>query len=169
MSYSYNLKEREEIEKRLLHKILKNKKAKVFTLERGYNNRVLGFSPYRLNNDTNLVQSRFTSYKYGNLSRQIHNSSCCERYHIEKQIYELLPYKEQYIHLIYDRISKSYKEYVRFCNLYDIPLVKKQTYNTLCNLIKKWRIVSGNLHYKMTQSEKRKLKKIYKKSLTNKN
>ena len=54
MSYSYNLKEREEIEKRMLHKILK-KKAKVFTLERGYNNKVLGFSPYRLNNDTTMT------------------------------------------------------------------------------------------------------------------
>ena len=47
-------------------------------------------------------------------------------------------------------------------------LIKLQKFNQVCNLIKKWRKISIDMHYKMTPDEKRKLKKIFKESNSNK-
>lgn len=159
------LEERKDIERRMLHKVIKHKKddnIKIYNLERGYNNKLLGFSPYKLNNDTNKYQCCYTSYKYSNLSRQIHQQKG-KRSDLEKEIYNLVPYKTQYIHLAYNKWVKGYEKFKIFCNENNLPLLKKVEYSKLIKLINKWKIESGKLHYKMDKREKRKLKKLFNK------
>ena len=155
--------ERKDIERRMLHKIIRNKKSdniKIYNLGRGYNNKLLGFSPYRLNNDTNKYQNCFTSYKYSKLSNKIHNQDS-KRKDLEREIYKLVPYKTQYIHLAYNEWIRGYDIYRDFCDSKNIPLLKKVDYKKLLKLINQWKIESGKVHYKMNKQEKRKLKKLY--------
>lgn len=72
--------------------------------------------------------------------------------------------KEQYIHLFYEKVFKDYNTYKKYCNQNNKQIIKLQKFNQVCNLIKKWRRISVDMHYKMTPDEKRKLKKILKES-----
>lgn len=159
------LEERKNIEKRMLYKIIKHNKnnINIHNLERGYNNKLLGFSPYRLNKDTDKYQDCETGYKYSHLSSVIHKQNG-KRKNLESRIYNLVPYKHQYIHLIYNEWLKGYDEFKIFCNDKYLPILNKVDYNKLIKLINKWKIESGKLHYKMSRNEKRKLKKLFDKN-----
>lgn len=160
------LEERKNIEKRMLHKIIRNKKSddvKIYNLERGYNNKLLGFSPHRLNIDTNKEQNIFTSYKYSNLSYKIHKQDS-KRKDIEKEIYKLIPYNTKYIHLSYNEWLLSYDSFKLFCDRKGLPVLCRVGYRKLVKLIKQWKNESGKFHYKLKKHEKRKLKKLFDKN-----
>lgn len=151
---------RKKIESYNINKLVSNKEAKIYLLERGYNGRILSFSPYSLNTNTNLYSDN--AYKYSGLSRAIHNEIDNPRNIVEKEILKLIPNDfSTFFHLFIKEIS-SYGKYVNYCNNYNIPLMKKEKYYTLLKLIKKWRILSQKAHYCPTKQQKRKLKKIYK-------
>lgn len=151
---------RKKIESHNTNKLVSNKEAKIYSLERGYNGRILSFSPYSLNTNTNLYSDN--AYKYSGLSRAIHNEIDNPRNIVEKEILKLIPNDfSTFFHLFIKEIS-SYGKYVNYCNNYNIPLMKKEKYHTLLKLIKKWRILSQKAHYCPTKQQKRKLKKIYK-------
>lgn len=151
---------RKKIESYNTNKLVSNKEAKIYLLERGYNGRILSFSPYSLNTNTNLYSDN--AYKYSGLSRAIHNEIDNPRNIVEKEILKSIPNDfSTFFHLFIKEIS-SYGKYVNYCNNYNIPLMKKEKYYTLLKLIKKWRILSQKAHYCPTKQQKRKLKKIYK-------
>lgn len=151
---------RKKIESYNINKLVSNKEAKIYLLERGYNGRILSFSPYSLNTNTNLYSDN--AYKYSGLSRAIHNEIDNPRNIVEKEILKLIPNDfSTFFHLFIKEIS-SYGKYVNYCNNYNIPLMKKEKYYTLLKMIKKWRILSQKAHYCPTKQQKRKLKKIYK-------
>ena len=151
---------RKKIESHNINKLVSAKEAKIYSLERGYNGRILSFSPHSLNTNTNLYSDN--AYKYSGLSRAIHNEIDNPRNLVEKEILKLIPNEySSFFHLFIKEIS-SYDKYVNYCNNYNIPLMKKEKYYTLLKLIKKWRILSQKAHYCPTKQQKRKLKKIYK-------
>lgn len=76
-------------------------------------------------------------------------------------IYNLVPYRNQYIHLTYNEWLKGYGKFKVFCNDNCLPVLSKIDYNKLVKLINQWKIESGKLHYKMSKNEKRKLKKLF--------
>lgn len=151
---------RKKIESHNTNKLVSAKDAKIYSLERGYNGRILSFSPYSLDKDTNLRS--VDGYKYSGLSHAIHNEKDNPRNIVEHDILQLIPNEfSSFFHLFIKEIS-SYGKYVNYCNNYNIPLMKKEKYYTLLKLIKKWRILSQKAHYCPTKQQKRKLKKIYK-------
>lgn len=151
---------RKKIESHNTNKLVSEKDTKIYSLERGYNGRILSFSPYSLDKNTNLRS--VDGYKYSGLSHVIHNEKDNPRNIVEQEILKLIPNEySSFFHLFIKEIS-SYGKYVNYCNEYNIPLMKKEKYNHLLKLIKKWRILSQKEHYSPTKQQKRKLKKIYK-------
>ena len=154
------LEMRKKIESHNTTKLVSTKDSKIYSLERGYNGRILSFSPYSLDKNTNLRS--VDGYKYSGLSHAIHNEKDNPRNLVEKEILKLIPNDySSFFHLFIKEIS-SYSKYVNYCNNYNIPLMKKEKYYHLLKLIKKWRILSQKEHYSPTKQQKRKLKKIYK-------
>lgn len=154
------LEMRQKIESHNINKLVSAKDAKIYSLERGYNGRILSFSPYSLNTNTNMYSEN--GYKYSGLSRAIHNEKDNPRNIVEQEILSLIPNDfSSFFHLFIKEIS-SYSKYLNYCNNYNIPLMTKEKYSTLLKLIKKWRILSQKEHYCPTKQQKRKLKKIYK-------
>ena len=154
------LEMRKKIESHNTTKLVSAKDTKIYSLERGYNGRILSFSPYSLDKSTNLRS--VDGYKYSGLSHMIHNEKDNPRNIVEQEILQLTPNDfSSFFHLFIKEIS-SYGKYLNYCNTYNIPLMKKEKYNHLLKLIKKWRILSQKEHYSPAKQQKRKLKKIYK-------
>ena len=106
-------------------------------------------------------------WRYYQLSKAIHEYYD-KRAKIENKIEELYGYKikKKYIHLFFEDVFKDYNTYRQYCNKNNKKIVKLQKFNQICNLIKKWRQLSADMHYKMTPQEKMKLKKLLKWSNT---
>ena len=161
MNYSELLEERKDVERRITHKLLSNNKAKVYEIKTGRNNRILSLSPYALNNTTSLTCSRYTRWKYAHLSSELHTYKDDRRV-IENKIKGIIPFKNKFVHLVFAEFE-TYESTKRYCDEYNIPAISKQEYNKMKKLINKWRILSEDLHYKMTKQDKRKLKKLFRK------
>ena len=154
-----------KLEKHLITELVSRDDVKIYTLERGHNKRILSFSPYAVNNNTNKYSS--DRGKYASLSNMIHKLPS-DRNAVENLILDLVPNKySRFFHLFLKMIA-DYNSYVRYCNYYSIPLLKKQDYNTLHKLIIRWRVLSQDEHYSLTKQQKRKLKKLHKNTINKK-
>lgn len=153
--------ERTDMENKIVKYICSHKKGECkINIQKGYNGRILSFSPYATRTQTNCRMDIEPLYKYSQLSRKIHNSERSERSKIERKIKEIIPIEGQYTHLVFNEYFEHYRSVIRYCNEYDIPLITKEQYNRVMKLIKKWKIESQKEHYKLSQQEKRKLKKL---------
>lgn len=153
--------QRKNIEKHIITQLVSRDDTRIYNIERGYNKRILSYSPRTAYEDTNM-DFYHENHRYSGLSQAIHNEKDSERNKVEKQILQLVPnYYSRFFHLFLKEIS-NYKNYVLYCNEFNIPLLKKEQYNTLSKLIKKWKILSQNEHYSPTKQEKRKMKKMSK-------
>jgi hypothetical protein len=167
MSYEELIEERKELEKFIIKLIVRNQKEniKLYKILRGENKRMLVFSPFSINKFSSLFISDILRWRYHQLSEEIHKYYD-DRFKIKYKIEKICGYeiKEQYIHLFYEKVFKDYNTYKKYCNQNNKQIIKLQKFNQVCNLIKKWRRISVDMHYKMTPDEKRKLKKILKES-----
>ena len=68
---------------------------------------------------------------------------------------------EKYVHIFLEEVFRDYDTYKKYCNQNKQKIIKLQKFNQICNLIKKWKKLSAEMHYKITSQEKRKLKKIF--------
>ena len=162
--YEKLLEERKNIEKRTTRKLFK-KDVKLYNLQRGHNARILALSPFALDNNSSTGVSYETRYKYNHISGKLHTYND-DRAKIEEQIYNILPYKPvQFLHLLYTEDFATYESTIQYCNDNNIAIIKKSDFNRMKKLINKWKIESSSLHYKLTKQEKRKIKKIYKKTI----
>ena len=164
MSYNELLEERKGIEKFIINLLVKNNResVKIHKILRGQDKRILSFSPFSANQYTSMYISDILRWRYYHLSKAIHEYYD-ERGKIENKIEELYGYKieNKYIHLFFEDVFKDYNTYRQYCNKNNKKIIKLQKFNQVCNLIKKWRRISADMHYKMTLQEKRKLKKIF--------
>lgn len=171
MTYEELIEELKELEKFIIKLIVRNRKEniKINKILRGENKRILSYSPFSINKFSSLFISDLLRWRYHQLSEEIHKYYD-DRSRIKYKIEEICGYeiKEQYIHLFYEKVFKDYDTYKKYCNQNNKNLIKLQKFNQVCNLIKKWRKISIDMHYKMTPDEKRKLKKIFKESNSNK-
>ncbi len=167
MSYEELIEERKNLEKFIIKLIVRNQKKniKLYKILRGENKRMLAFSPFSINKFSSLFISDILRWRYHQLSKAIHEYYD-ERGKIKNKIEELYGYKikNKYIHLFFEEVFKDYNTYKKYCNQNNKQIIKLQKFNQVCNLIKKWRRISVDMHYKMTPDEKRKLKKILKES-----
>ena len=162
--YEKLLEERKNIEKRTTRKLFK-KDVKLYNLQRGHNARILALSPFALDNNSNKYTGYETRYKYNHISGKLHTYNDV-RAEIEEKIYEILPYKPvQFIHLLFTENFETYESTMQYCNDNNIAMIKKSEYNRMKKLISKWKLASSDLHYKLSKQEKRKIKKIYKKTI----
>ena len=166
-SYNNLLEERKSIEERTTKKLFR-KNVKLYSLQRGHNARILALSPYALDNNSNTGTDFETRYKYNHISGRLH-TYIDKRAEIEEQIYSILPYKPvQFVHLLYTEDFATYENVKNYCNENNIAMIKKADFNRMKKLINRWKLESSNLHYKPTKQEKRKIIKIYKKTIDNK-
>ena len=166
MKSNYNeiLEERKEIEKRTTRKLFR-KNVKLYSIQRGHNDRILSLSPFALDNNSSTGTDFETRYKYNHISGRLHTYNDV-RAEIEEKIYQILPYKPvQFVHLLYTEDFATYESTMQYCNNNNIAMIKKSDYNKMKRLINKWKLESSNLHYKLTKQEKRKIIKIYKKTI----
>ena len=165
--YNNLLEERKNIEKRTTRKLFR-KNVKLYSLQRGHNARILALSPFALDNNSNIDTDYETRYKYNHISGRLH-TYIDKRAEIEEKIYQILPYKNvQFIHLLYTEDFATYESTKSYCNENNIAMIKKSDFNKMKKLINRWKIESSNLHYKPSKQEKRKIIKIYKKTIDNK-
>ena len=164
MNYEELIQERKEIERFIIDLIVKNNKAnvKIHKILRGQDKRMLSFSPFSVNKFTSIYITDILRWRYHQLSEEIHKYYD-GRAKIQNKIEEIYgyPIKDKYIHLFFEEVFKDYNTYKKYCNKNNKKIVKIEKFNRICNLIKKWRKLSADMHYKMTLSEKRKLKKIF--------
>lgn len=156
---------RSNIEERLLHRILNDNNGLI--LCRGFNDKILSYSPYETSHKTCVRDiCSLTFCKYSTMSKRIHTECASERGEIEIKIGKILDLsKFTFYHLVFNKIQQGgYDSYKKICNRADLPVGSKKVYNTLCNLITKWRLASGNEHYEMTKGQKRKLKRLAKRA-----
>lgn len=167
MNYNELIEERKNLEKFIINLIVKNNKesVKIHKILKGQDKRMLSFSPFSVNKFTSIYITDILRWRYHQLSKAIHQHYD-ERAKIEYKIEKICGYeiKEQYIHLFYEKVFKDYDTYKKYCNQNNKEIIKLQKFNQVCNLIKKWRKISIDMHYKMTSDEKRKLKKIFEES-----
>lgn len=130
----------------------------VYTVPRGYNGRILSYSPYSFRESTSSWTNISAHYSYSNLSRKLHSAST-ERNWLQGEIEKYIPNSNQYFHLFLEDVE-TYEKYREYCDRKSLPVMKKVTYFRVQKLMKKWRILSGSEHYKLTKQEKRKLKKL---------
>ena len=163
-NYNNLLEERKNIEKRTTRKLFR-KNVKLYSLQRGHNARILALSPFALDNNSSTGTDFETRYKYNHISGKLHTFNDV-RAEIEEKIYQILPYKPvQFIHLLYTEDFATYESTMQYCNDNNIAMIKKSEYNRMKKLISKWKLASSDLHYKLSKQEKRKIKKLYKKSI----
>ena len=164
MTYEELIEERKELEKFIINLIVKNNKenVKIHKILRGQDKRILSFSPFSVNKFTSIYITDILRWRYHQLSEEIHKYYD-GRAKIQNKIEEIYgyPIKDKYIHLFFEDVFKDYNTYKKYCNKNNKKIVKIEKFNRICNLIKKWRKLSADMHYKMTLSEKRKLKKIF--------
>jgi|GEM_PF-1646618 hypothetical protein len=167
MTYEELIEERKNLEKFIIGLIVRNPKGnvKLSKVLRGENKRILSYSPFSINKFSSLFISDLLRWRYHQLSEEIHKYYD-DRSRIKCKIEKICGYeiKEQYIHLFYEKVFKDYNTYKKYCNQNNKQIIKLQKFDQVCNLIKKWRRISVDMHYKMTPDEKRKLKKILKES-----
>ena len=167
MTYEELIEERKNLEKFIIGLIVRNPKGnvKLSKVLRGENKRILSYSPFSINKFSSLFISDLLRWRYHQLSEEIHKYYD-DRSRIKCKIEKICGYeiKEQYIHLFYEKVFKDYNTYKKYCNQNNKQIIKLQKFNQVCNLIKKWRRISVDMHYKMTPDEKRKLKKFLKES-----
>lgn len=165
MNYEEKLQERKEIERYIISLIVrKNKKdIRIYEILRGENDRILSYSPYSANENTGLTISNVLRYRYSQLSTHLHQSFSDKRAKIQDKIEKIYGYRiqEKYVHIFLEEVFRDYDTYKKYCNRNKQKIIKLQKFNQICNLIKKWRKISIDMHYKMTLQEKRKLKKIF--------
>ena len=154
--------QRKRLEKRLVREVVSSPDSVIYNLERGYNRRILSYSPRALEDNTNQNTYMNDHYVYSGLSQAIHNDMSSERTRVEKEILKLVNI-HGYLHIIIKDIS-DWKGYVDYCNYYDEPLLNKEDFNHLVKLIKQWRILSANEHYALTKQEKRNIKLLREKT-----
>lgn len=163
MTYEELIKERKGLEKFIINLIVKKNKnsVKIHKILRGQDKRMLSFSPFSANEYTSMYIRDILRWRYYQLSKAIHEYYD-ERAKIENKIEELYGYriKEKYVHIFFEEVFRDYDTYKKYCNRNKQKIIKLQKFNRICNLIKKWRQVSADMHYKITSQEKRKLKKI---------
>ena len=163
-NYNELLEERKAIEKRTTRKLFR-KDVKLYNLQRGHNARILALSPFALDNNSSTGVDFETRYKYNHISGKLHTYND-DRAKIEEQIYNILPYKPvQFVHLLYTEDFATYESTMQYCNDNNIAMIKKSEYNKMKKLISKWKLASSDLHYKLSKQEKRKIKKLYKKTI----
>jgi hypothetical protein len=163
-NYNNLLEERKNIEKRTTRKLFR-KNVKLYSLQRGHNARILALSPYVLDNNSSTVTDFETRYKYNHISGKLHTFNDV-RAEIEEKIYQILSYKPvQFVHLLYTEDFATYKSTMQYCNDNNIAMIKKSDYNKMKKLINKWKLSSSSLHYKLKKQEKRKIIKIFKKTI----
>lgn len=171
MTYEELIEERKNLEKFIIGLIVRNPKGnvKLSKVLRGENKRILSYSPFSINKFSSLFISDLLRWRYHQLSEEIHKYYD-DRSRIKCKIEKICGYeiKEQYIHLFYEKAFKDYDTYKKYCNQNNKNLIKLQKFNQVCNLIKKWRKISIDMHYKMTPDEKRKLKKFLKRAIVTK-
>lgn len=164
MTYEELIEERKGLEQFIINLLVKNNKesVKIHKILRGQDKRMLSFSPFSTNQYTSMYISNILRWRYYQLSKAIHEYYD-ERAKIENKIEELYGYKikKKYIHLFFEDVFKDYNIYKKYCNRNKQKIIKLQSFNRICNLIKKWRKLSADMHYKMTPGEKRKIKKIF--------
>ena len=166
-NYEKLLEERKAIEERTTKKLFK-KNVKLYSLQRGHNARILALSPFALDNNSSTGTDYATRYKYNHISGRLHTYNDV-RAEIEEQIYQILPYKPvQFVHLLFTEDFETYESTKNYCNENNIAMIKKSEYNKMKKLISKWKLESSSLHYKLKKQEKRKIKKLYKKTIDNK-
>jgi len=169
MKSNYNeiLEERKAIEERTTKKLFR-KNVKLYNLQRGHNDRILAFSPFSLDNNSSTGVDFETRYKYNHISGKLHTFNDV-RAEIEEQIYAILPYKPvQFVHLLFTENFETYESTMQYCNDNNIAMIKKSEYNRMKKFISKWKLASSDLHYKLSKQEKRKIIKLYKKTIDNK-
>lgn len=154
--------QRKRMEKRLVREVVSNPEANVYDIDRGYNRRILSYSPRALEYNTNQNTYINDHYVYSGLSQAIHNDMNSERTRVEKEILKLVNIYG-YLHIVISDIS-DWESYVAYCNFHNEPLLNKESYNHLVRLIKQWRILSADEHYALTKQEKRKIKRLRKKT-----
>ena len=163
-NYNNLLEERKNIEKRTTRKLFR-KNVKLYSLQRGHNARILALSPFALDNNSSTGTDFETRYKYNHISGKLHTFNDV-RAEIEEKIYQILPYKPvQFVHLLYTEDFATYKSTMQYCNDNNIAMIKKSDYNKMKKLINKWKLSSSSLHYKLKKQEKRKIIKIFKKTI----
>ena len=150
--------QRKRLEKRLVREVVSNPESQVYNVDRGYNRRILSYSPRALEDNTNQNTYMNDHYVYSGLSKAIHNDMSSERTRVEQEILKLVNI-HGYLHIIIKDIS-DWKGYVAYCNHYNEPMLNKEDYNHLVRLIKQWRILSADEHYALTKQEKRKIKRL---------
>lgn len=156
------LEQRKKIERQVTQYVLKNN-ASIYNLQRGYNGRILSFSPGGANYNTSV--GYFNTVVYAGLSQSIHDNNG-KRSTIEKKIESILPIRGGYTFKVFnDWDTMDYDDIRDYCNTYNIPMITKEKFNQVKKLVKKWRLASPKEHYKMSKQEKRKLKKLYNKSI----
>ena len=152
------IKQRKRIEARITRVIIKNR-ASIFTLPTGNDGRVLSFSPYTVNTMTDILIKSQIRWKYSHISNRLHKYED-ERYEIEVEIRKIINLKETtFIHLVLNKLV-TYRGVFEYCSENKLPMISKQEFNKLLKLIKRWKEVSKDLHYKPSKQEKRKLKKL---------
>lgn len=142
-------------------------------MQRNPKGRILSFSPYMLYNNTNAGVYITFKYWYSNLSRQIHKCRD-KRKSIEEKINKIIPITDRFTFRFFEEIYPYLEEddgvrkvLLQYCNHNSIPMPSKQKVREMKNLIDQWRDISSTYHYCMTKQEKRKVKKIYKKTRGN--
>ena len=164
MTYEELIEERKGLEQFIINLLVKNNKesVKIHKILRGQDKRMLSFSPFSANEYTSMYIRDILRWRYYHLSKAIHEYHD-ERAKIENKIEELYGYriKEKYVHIFFEEVFRDYDTYKKYCNRNKQKIIKLQKFNQICNLIKKWRKLSADMHYKMTPGEKRKIKKIF--------
>jgi hypothetical protein len=164
------LNKRKWIEKKIADIFIREKNVsenRIYRIHRNQSGRILAYSPYTLNMDTNHCSEEWMKTYFNILSKDIHK--CIdERYIIELEINKIIPITDTLVFRFFNFISPYLEDrdrLVRYCNLVKIPMPSKEDVKKVKSLIYRWREVSVNCHHKMTKQEKRKLKKLNKRTI----
>ena len=155
------IEKRKKLEKFLTNKIVSGQVDLVDELPRSADGKICSFSPYEFYNrttgDCNL------NGVYGHYSRKLHNNVKNPRTKIEGKILTLLGIQVfgTYPHLLFAEMGDTHEEYIHFCKFNrGCKVLNKAEWKELYNLIRRWRHLSSNEHFKLSKQAKRKLKKL---------
>lgn len=156
--------ERMSLEKNIILQLVREKKKntrlKIESLVRNDSGRILSFSPYELYCRTNVKYDMEVRWKYSHLSSAIHKIEDDERNILAKKIKKIIPFNGILEFLGFREILQGYVYCKCFCAERNLPFLSKQKYAHICRLIRKWQLLSQEIHYRPSKQEKRKLKKL---------
>lgn len=141
----------------------------VYRLERNSYGKLLSLSPYALYENTSTAIDEWFRHWYNALSRKMHKH-VDDRYRLEIEINDIIPITDDLVFRFFNFIEPILEHrdlLTKYCNIVRIPMLSNKEIKKVRNLIYKWREASSDCHYKMTKQEKRKLKKLYKKTNPN--